>query len=65
MGWERPSARKPKGPKCAGFRWTRRARTVDVYRPAEVTVVTSDGALDGEDVLPGFRLPLREVFKAV
>jgi len=41
------------------------ARTVDVYRPSEVVVVTIDGVLDGEDVLPGFRLPLRQIFESV
>jgi hypothetical protein len=27
--------------------------------------VAADGALDGEDVLPGFTLPLRRLFAAV
>ncbi|HEV8637960.1 MAG TPA: hypothetical protein VG370_27400 [Chloroflexota bacterium] len=26
--------------------------------------LTAEGALDGEDVLPGFRCPLRELFPA-
>jgi Uma2 family endonuclease len=40
---------------------------VDVYRPiagqeAHVDFIDIDGVLDGGDVLPGFKLPLREVF---
>lgn len=38
-------------------------RTVTIYRPGgEPVVVGEDGELDGEDVLPGFRLRLAEVF---
>jgi Uma2 family endonuclease len=38
---------------------------VEVYTPDEdVQVVGIDGTLDGGDVLPGFRLPVREIFKA-
>lgn len=40
--------------------------TVDVYRPAQdVRVVEATGTLHGEDVLPGFELPLRELFAAL
>src|SRR5688572_1880513 len=40
-----------------------RSRTVTVYRPdREPLVVGGDGELDGEDVLPGFRLRLADVF---
>jgi Uma2 family endonuclease len=40
------------------------ARTVDVYRAdGSRTVVSGDGALEGNDVLPGLRLPLTTVFK--
>jgi Uma2 family endonuclease len=40
---------------------------VDVYRPGEgskanVEFLANDGTLDGGDLLPGFKLPLREVF---
>jgi len=38
-------------------------RLVEVYRPdADVEILTEDGILSGEDVLPGFSLPLRTVF---
>lgn len=38
-------------------------RTVEVHRPNEtVTVIDSDGALDGADVLPGFACPLDAIF---
>jgi hypothetical protein len=30
--------------------------------PDESRLVTEDGAMDGGDVLPGFRLPLSELF---
>jgi len=41
-------------------------QTVDVYRPGQdVRVVDAQGTLQGEDVLPGFELPLREVFAAL
>jgi Uma2 family endonuclease len=41
---------------------------VDVFRPiagqeAHVDFIDIDGVLDGGDVLPSFKLPLREVFK--
>ena len=38
------------------------ARAAAVYRPGHVpTFLNEDGILDGEDVLPGFALPLRDV----
>ena len=38
-------------------------RTVDVYRPGQdVRVVEAQSALHGEDLLPDFELPLRELF---
>jgi len=41
-------------------------QTVDVYRPGrDVRVVDAQGTLQGEDVLPGFELPLRDLFAAV
>ncbi len=40
------------------------SKTVDVYRPDGVQVVAIDGALNGGDVLPGFRLALRELFES-
>jgi Uma2 family endonuclease len=40
-----------------------RRRTAVVYRPeGEPTILGADGILDGEDVLPGFRLALAEVW---
>jgi Uma2 family endonuclease len=37
---------------------------IDVYRPGlKVEILQVDDTLDGGDVLPGFRLPVREVFK--
>jgi Uma2 family endonuclease len=41
-------------------------RKAHVYRKGrEVKVVDAKGSLDGEDVLPGFALPLADVFSAV
>jgi Uma2 family endonuclease len=45
-------------------------KMVDVYRPAETTKalvqeLDIDGTLDGFDVLPGFTLAVRDIFKAV
>jgi Uma2 family endonuclease len=38
-------------------------RTAEVYTtPEEPTFIDRDGVLDGGDVLPGFRLPLAELF---
>lgn len=43
-----------------------RGRSVTVYRSLnDVKIVTGDGALDGADVVPGFRLPLAELFAAL
>ena len=40
-------------------------RTVMVHRPGAATVtLTGDDVLDGGDVLPGFTLPLSEIFDA-
>lgn len=40
-----------------------RARTVTVYRPdREPRTLTIDQMLDGEDIVPGFKLPVREIF---
>ncbi len=42
-----------------------RCRTVTVYRSASSIVVLSEGdAIDGEDVVPGWNLPVREIFSA-
>lgn len=41
------------------------AKTVDVYRPKDVRVVDIHGMLEGEDVLPGFKLAVREVFRSL
>ena len=39
------------------------ARTLTVHRPGrEAKVLTMDDEFDGEDVLPGFRLPVRQLF---
>lgn len=39
------------------------ARTVAVYRSREdIRLIGVDGSLDGGDVLPGFRLPVSELF---
>jgi Uma2 family endonuclease len=38
-------------------------RMVEVYRPGQpMETLTIEGALDGENVLPGFKLSLHEVF---
>ena len=40
-----------------------RKRQVHVHQPGgDVRIVFGDGALDGEQVLPGFRLPLAELW---
>ena len=40
-----------------------RTRTVMVHRPGVLAVTLTGGdVLDGGDVLPGFRLPLSEIF---
>ena len=40
------------------------AKYAEVWRQdrAERETIASDGALNGDDILPGFRLPLRQVF---
>ena len=38
-------------------------RTVTVYRRDGVTVLRAGDVLDGEDVLPGFVLPLPELWR--
>jgi hypothetical protein len=36
--------------------------SVEVYRPGkEVLTLTADDVFDGEDVLPGFKLPLSQI----
>lgn len=43
-----------------------RNRTVTVYRSREdISVLVEGDALDGEDVLPGFRLPISELFQGL
>jgi hypothetical protein len=38
--------------------------TVTVYRsPTDVSVLTAQGRLDGEQVIPSFAIPLREIFE--
>jgi Uma2 family endonuclease len=40
-----------------------RSRTAIVYRPdGSARLVRQEEALEGEDVVPGFRLPLTELF---
>ena len=40
------------------------SRTVAVFRPGQpVRFLDADDVLDGEDVLPGFRLPLSDIFR--
>lgn len=42
------------------------AQQVTVYRAnGERFIVSSDGALDGEEVLPGFSIPLPEMFNVI
>lgn len=53
---------------AAGARlvWVAYSDKVYVYHNSlSIEVVPGDGVLDGEDVLPGFKLPLREVFKGM
>ncbi len=40
-------------------------RSGDVYRGRTVTPVFEEDALDGEDIVPGFRLPLRHFFSEI
>ena len=40
-------------------------RTIEVHQPGvPALTLTGDDALDGGDVLPGFTLPLSEIFDA-
>jgi Uma2 family endonuclease len=40
-----------------------KAKTVEVYVPGQpVTPLTVDDTLDGGDILPGFKLPLKDIF---
>ena len=40
-----------------------RKQTVTVYRAlANISILTTDDTIDGEDVVPGWRLPVRSVF---
>jgi Uma2 family endonuclease len=41
-----------------------RQRQIKVYRsPTEVTILTDKDELDGADVMPGFRLPVAQLFQ--
>jgi Uma2 family endonuclease len=41
-----------------------RSRTIDIFKPvAEPRLLNADDTLDGGDVLAGFSVPVREVFK--
>lgn len=41
-----------------------KTRSVDVFKgPSDVLHLTSDGQIDGGEVLPGFRLPLASIFR--
>lgn len=39
-----------------------KTRTAAVYTPATYTPIERDGEIDGGDVLPGFKLPLSDMF---
>jgi Uma2 family endonuclease len=42
-----------------------RWRSVTIYRSAHaIRILTEDETLDGEDVIPGFRCPVRDIFVA-
>lgn len=42
------------------------ARSAVIYRPGHPPrIIGSDGALDGEEILPGFRLPLSELWEGL
>jgi Uma2 family endonuclease len=46
--------------------WLAYRQQVYVYTsPEDIQVINMDGTLDGGDVLPGFKLPLRDVFKGL
>lgn len=39
-------------------------RSVAVHRPSlAMRLLTEDDVLDGEDVVPGWRLPVRDIFR--
>ena len=40
-------------------------RQAQAYRGNEVRLITADGELDGDPVLPGFRCPMPELFKGL
>lgn len=43
-----------------------KSRMAEVYRaPKEKVLLGKDGILDGEAVLPGFKLPLPELFASI
>jgi Uma2 family endonuclease len=37
-------------------------RLVEVYTPDDEQILTEEDTLSGEDVLPGFTLPVRDIF---
>lgn len=37
-------------------------RLVEVYTPDDVVILTEEDIIDGGDVLPGFKLPVKEIF---
>lgn len=39
-----------------------RTRTIHVYRPGRVEQLSADDTMDGGDVLPGFALPVGDIF---
>jgi len=40
-----------------------RKRTVTTYRSrSEITILTDGDTLDGADIIPGWRLPVEEIF---
>jgi len=48
--------------------WVFQPQRQQVYvytSPEDIQVINIDGTLDGGDVLPGFKLPLRDVFKGL
>lgn len=48
----------------AGRCYSRKTQVVEVYQPNEdVLLLTIENTLDGYDVLPGFSLPIAEIFK--
>jgi pantothenate kinase type III len=39
-------------------------RTVEVHTAQGLTIIPEDGTLDGGAVLPGFTLPVKDIFPA-